>query len=37
MKRLLSVVLAAVLLAGCGLDLPEGSGQVGIKHRIPSK
>jgi hypothetical protein len=40
MKKLLCAVLAAALLAGCaggGIGLPEGSGQVDIKHRIPSK
>jgi hypothetical protein len=39
MKALLSALLVAGLLAGCagGLDLPEGSGEVRIKHRIPSK
>ena len=40
MKALLSALLVACLLAGCaasGFDLPQGSGEVRIEHRIPSK
>ncbi len=37
MEKLLSAVLLSALLAGCGIQLPEGSGEVDIHHRIPSK
>ncbi len=37
MRNLLSAVILGALLAGCGVGLPEGSGDVEIHHRIPSK